>query len=236
MTRKRLSLSELLESEEDLLVLIGAEDDEDGGADQDDQDENEDGDASGEDGDNSTDEDDEDGDEDEDDEDVPGLKARITALEKEKDRHFRKAAREKKRADGLQAQLDAKAPAGKKEESKDEDKDSSESTRVTAVNEALAIQNAFLMANTKHEFVNTKAALKLLDVSDLDIEEDGTVDGMDEAIEALAKDHPYLLKKKAAPAARRTGDKPSSTTKNSEKSAAAKKRELEDRYPALRNR
>ena len=236
MTRKRLSLSELLESEEDLLVLIGAEEDEDGGADSDDQDEDNDDDASGDEDGESTDEDDEDGEDDEDDEDVPGLKARITALEKEKDRHFRKAAREKKRADGLQAQLDAKAPAGKKEASKDNDEDSSESARKVEVNTALALQNAFLMADTKHEFVNTKAALKLLDVSDIDIDEDGTVDGMDEAIEALAKDHPYLLKKKAAPARRKTGDGPTSSTKNSEKSAAAKKRELENRYPALRNR
>lgn len=235
MTRTRLSLSELLESEEDLLVLIGAEDDEDGGADSEDQDEDNDDDASGDEDGESTDEDDEDGEDDEDDEDVPGLKARITALEKEKDRHFRKAAREKKRADGLQVLLDAKAPAAK-DKSKDEDEDSSESARKVEVNTALALQNAFLMADTKHEFVNTKAALKLLDVSDIDIDEDGTVDGMDEAIEALAKDHPYLLKKKAAPARRKTGDGPTSSTKNSEKSAAAKKRELENRYPALRNR
>lgn len=235
MTRKRLSLSELLESEEDLLVLIGAEDDEDGGANSDDQDEDNDDDASGDEDGESTDEDDEDGEDDEDEEDVPGLKARITALEKEKDRHFRKAAREKKRADGLQAQLDAKAPAGK-DKSKDEDEDSSESARKVEVNTALALQNAFLMADTKHEFVNTKAALKLLDVSDIDIEEDGTVEGMEDAIDQLAKDHPYLLKKKAAPAARKTGDGPTSRTKNSVKSAAAKKRELENRYPALRNR
>lgn len=236
MTRKRLSLSELLESEENLLVLIGAEDDEDGGADQDDQDENEDNDASGDEDSDSTDENDEDGDEDEDEEDVPGLKARITALEKEKDRHFRKAAREKKRADALQAKLDGNSGSADADKSKDKDEDSSESARKVEVNTALALQNAFLMAETKHSFVNTKAALKLLDTTDVDIDEDGTVDGMEEAIEQLAKDHPYLLKKKAAPASRRTGDKPSSTTKNAEKSAAAKKRELENRYPGLRNR
>lgn len=235
MTRKRLSLSELLESEEDLLVLYGAEDDEDGGADQDDQDENEDEDASGDEDSESADENEDEDSDDEDEEDVPGLKARITALEKEKDRHFRKAAREKKRADALQAKIDGSSGAADKDESK-ENEDSSESARKAEVNTNLALQNAFLMAETKHSFVNTKAALKLLDTSDVEIDDDGTVDGMEEAIEQLAKDHPYLLKKKATPASRRTGDKPSSTTKNAEKSAAAKKRELENRYPGLRNR
>lgn len=237
MTRTRLSLSELLESEEDLLVLIGAEDDQDGGADQDDQDEDENDDASGEDGDGSDDENDEDeGEDGEDDEDVPGLKARIVALEKEKDRHFRKAAREKKRADAAEAKLAGTSSdkAGKPGD-KDKDADSSESTRVTAVNKTLAVQNSFLMTN-KNDFVNNQAALKLLDLSEVDISDDGEVEGMEDAIDQLVKDHPYLLKKKPAPASRKTGDKPSSTTKNSERSAAARKRELEDRYPALRNR
>lgn len=233
MTRKRLSLSELLESEEDLLVLYGAEDDEDGGADSDDQDEDNDEDASGEDGEDSDNEDGEDGEDDEDEEDVPGLKARITALEKEKDRHFRKAAREKKRADALQAQIDG---SGTKDKSKAKDEDSSESAHSVEVNNKLALQNAFLMTDTKHEFVNKSAAIKLLDTSDVDIDDDGTVDGMEEAIDRLAKDHPYLLKKKTAPATRKTGAQQSSQSKNTERSAAARKRELENRYPGLRNR
>lgn len=56
-------------------------------------------------------------------------------------------------------------------------------------------ENAFF-ANTKYDWQNPKAALQLLDKTKLDFDADGTVTGMDDAIEALAKSDPYLLKPK----------------------------------------
>lgn len=57
------------------------------------------------------------------------------------------------------------------------------------------IENAFYR-NTKHEWNNPGAAMKLLDYSKIEILDDGTVSGLDDAVEALAKSDPYLLKPK----------------------------------------
>jgi hypothetical protein len=88
-----------------------------------------------------------------------------------------------------------------------EDKDKSELTKAqeqaaealknaTAAQDELKsarIQNAFLSENT-HTWHNPGAALKLLDLSDVTIGDDGKVTGLKAAIEKLAKDHPYLIK------------------------------------------
>lgn len=57
----------------------------------------------------------------------------------------------------------------------------------------LRIQNAFLGSN-KHQWQNGTSALKLADLSDVKIDEDGKVTGLEKALERLAKDHSYLLK------------------------------------------
>jgi len=59
----------------------------------------------------------------------------------------------------------------------------------------LARTNAFLLASeaAKVTWANSSAALRVGDLDDLEIEEDGTVPGMVEAVKALAKEHPYLL-------------------------------------------
>lgn len=59
----------------------------------------------------------------------------------------------------------------------------------------LARTNAFLMksAALKLNWVNAEAALKLGDLDTLEIEADGTVVGIEDALKKLAKDHPYLL-------------------------------------------
>lgn len=90
-----------------------------------------------------------------------------------------------------------------------EDKDKSELDKTTgdltdaqakvktleARNQELAIQNAFLSDN-KHSWANPKTALKLADLSEVEIDEDGTVTGLDKALDKLAKSDPYLLKGK----------------------------------------
>lgn len=57
----------------------------------------------------------------------------------------------------------------------------------------LRIANAFLTAN-KHTWQNPDSARKLADLSDVKIDDDGKVTGLDKALDKLAKEHPYLLK------------------------------------------
>jgi hypothetical protein len=60
----------------------------------------------------------------------------------------------------------------------------------------LKLERAFLKDNT-HEWHNPDAALKLVDLSNVAIGDDGKTTGLKEALEALAKTHPYLVKPKA---------------------------------------
>lgn len=57
------------------------------------------------------------------------------------------------------------------------------------------IHNAFLSDN-KYEWHDPKTALKLADLSNVEVAEDGTVRNLAPALEALAKSHPFLLKPK----------------------------------------
>lgn len=67
--------------------------------------------------------------------------------------------------------------------------------KLEADNKDLLIQNAFLMDN-KHTWANPKAALRLADLTDVEIDDDGVVTGLAEALDKLAKSDPYLLKSK----------------------------------------
>lgn len=68
-----------------------------------------------------------------------------------------------------------------------------ESLRTT--NSKLALENAFLSDNT-YDWHNPKRAMQVLDRSNVEINEDGTVTGLKEALKALASSDPYLLKPK----------------------------------------
>lgn len=165
-----------------------------GGAPEDDEDQGgEDDDPSGD-----EDEDDEDdkgdGDEDDDDPEVKSLKAKIAALESEKSRHYkRRKAAEKKIAE-LEAQIsDSSKGKGKDDDGSSEDLRQDNQALASIVRD-MRVENAFLR-NNQYNWHNVKTALRLLNAEDVDINDDGSVDGMDEAVEALAKEHPYLLKK-----------------------------------------
>lgn len=59
----------------------------------------------------------------------------------------------------------------------------------------LARRHAFLLESQRQkiQWKNPTAALKLADLDELEVGEKGTVDGITEAIEALAKEHAYLV-------------------------------------------
>lgn len=153
-------------------------------------------------------------DEDEDDDDGEGKSkkldpkdVRIKDLSAEAKRYRLRASSRGKRIRELEAENEALKKGKPKQKTKTDEDDSEKDefsedlAKVQKENETLARQNEDLlvrldfMANTKYDWVNAKTALKLLDLDDVEITEDGEVEGLEEAIDDLAKEHPYLLKK-----------------------------------------
>lgn len=71
-----------------------------------------------------------------------------------------------------------------------------ENAQLQGVIKDLQIKNAFLTDNS-HDWHDARAALKLADLSGVEITDDGTVTGLKQALDAVAKSSPYLLKTKA---------------------------------------
>lgn len=104
-----------------------------------------------------------------------------------------------------------------------------------------ALRQAFLESN-KVQWHDPKTAMRLLDTSDIDIDEDGDVSGMDDAIKALADQHPYLVKAGTSGGDDKGGKK-KSTAKGSSGEGGTKRKKDSDgvdrealikKYPALR--
>lgn len=97
-----------------------------------------------------------------------------------------------------------------------------------------AIRLEFL-SNNKYAWKNPKAALRLLDLRDVEIDEDGDVLGLDEAIEQLARDEPYLLQEaeqpKDKPKKRR---QPTGQPTGQQRKGNPNRDKLLNKYPALR--
>lgn len=135
------------------------------------------------------------GDEDHSEEDDKTKDPRIKELSDENAKRRNEA---KRLADEL-----AKAQAKLKEI---DDADKSETERLTSevtelkernaqlinVNKELSIKIAFL-SDKKHTWRNPDSALRLIDLSEVDIDEDGKITGLDKAIKALADSDSYLL-------------------------------------------
>jgi len=74
-----------------------------------------------------------------------------------------------------------------------------ERDQLKTTNQQLAMQVAFLGDNTV-SWHDPQTALKLVDSSQVTIDDDGKVHGMKEALTALSKSHPYLVKTDTPPA------------------------------------
>lgn len=115
-------------------------------------------------------------------------------------------------------------------------------TAATQLLEDQAVQIDFL-SNNKYAWHNPKAALKLLDRSEVTVA-DGEVTGLTKAIEALAKEHPYLVKpadaggdgqgSNSAPPKGKSGGTPKTGTNGG--GTGPDRKALEARFPALRGR
>lgn len=69
---------------------------------------------------------------------------------------------------------------------------------LAASNKELALKTAFLEDNS-YKWQNPKRALQLVDLSQVEIQADGTVSGLKDALKALATSDPYLLVTEAVP-------------------------------------
>lgn len=152
------------------------------------------------------------------------------------------AQRERTRAaDQNQAKLAAELKALK-------EKDLPEAERVKAQIETLTrekaqletdlrqsrIANAFLKDNT-HEWRDPSLALKTADLSKVDIDSDGNVTGLKDALKALATAYPFMLKEKSEG----TGGGPGGTPPGNNGNAGSGKpdvKQMRSRLPAMGTR
>ena len=232
------TVDELLTWPEDLLVLVGH----DGKGDPDDDDDDDDDDDTG-DGDDDADGDpDDDADEPPTAEEIAEMVKKIANYEAERGRNVQKRKDAQTKAQKLQQQLDeliAKSDLDEDVKKKLDDL-TTENGQLKGNLQKQAIDLAFFRAN-KHEWQNPKAALKLVDRSELEIEDDGTVNGLEDELDRIAREEPYLLKPKEGKGGAKkppvkSGGTPRRTGSNDSKSQAAQEAKLRSKYPALRRR
>jgi hypothetical protein len=178
------------------------------------------------------------------------LEARLAALEDEKERQYSRRKEAETRAETAEREL---------RELKEKDLPETEklTTRVTelesdntVLNDALLqsrLEIAFLKDNT-YEWHNPGRALQVADLSRVEVDKDGSVKGLSDALEALAKSDPYLIKteektsdadkdaadKKDKDKPVKTGDQKNGSAKDKGDAGSKRRAELVERYPGLR--
>jgi hypothetical protein len=166
--------------------------------------------------------------------------AKIAALESEKDRHVRRRREAEARAEEAERRLQELEGKDKSEEEKATARVTELESEVETLTSALKesrLENAFLSDNT-YSWHNPRRALALADLSEVEIDSDGTVHGLKDALSKLAKSDAYLLKTgedgkddaKDLPSTQN----PKSKSKKDKKDDDAADQELLDKYPALR--
>jgi hypothetical protein len=147
-----------------------------------------------------------------------------------------------KRAAQLEAELkairDKDLPAAEKMQ-RDLEEATAKATQLEADLQTVRIENAFLKSNS-HKWKNPAAALKLADLSGVEIGADGTVTGMKQALDALAKSDPYLLDDEKDPEKKGQEKTPPPGTPPANNgtggSGKPDRKRLENRFPVMRTR
>ena len=231
----RLSLDELLTKPSGLLVLRGADGENESGEPNGSSEESGEDDKS-----KSGEQNDKDGDK--------GKKAepdakdrRIAGLEEEKDRHARLRAEAVAEAAQLKKDIAKLQKDGTPDDALKTSNDELTSTnaKLSETNQKLMLQVAFL-TEQGFDWVDPDAAMRLADLSAVEFDDKTSkAVGLNSALAKLAKDKPYLLKAKVEDKEddknpkRRTGTPPKpGTQKDSDTASAAAK--LRQKYPALR--
>lgn len=256
-TQKQTLLEEgdiagLLELHSSLFGSTKMEDEDDDEDDEDEDDHDDDEDESDE---------DEDEDDDEDDESDDDKKSKGKAKVDPKDKRIQEISAEAKkyrlknrehrnRIAELERQLAEKGskPKSKEKDSESDDNDDKSAEEIRKEKQRSAelerrlevqtIRNEFL-ADSSVKWLNPRAAFKLLDLTDVEIDEDGEVVGLDDAIKELARTDAYLVDKgqehKETKQRRRQGATGQATGGSSSRRKGNPNRtKLEEKYPALR--
>jgi hypothetical protein len=152
-----------------------------------------------------------------DDEEIRDPKGKIKSLTEERDRHFRKAQEQETELNELRKIKDEAERAKLTENERLAADTKAKDERIEgleATNRRLALNNAFLINNSV-QWHDAAAALKLVDLSAVEVNADGEVtnpDVLKAAIEKLSKDNAWMVAepepKKKTPAPK-SGDAPS---------------------------
>jgi predicted RNase H-like nuclease (RuvC/YqgF family) len=102
-------------------------------------------------------------------------------------------------------------------------------------NQQLALQVAFLSDNT-FTWHNPERALKLVDLSQVEIDSAGKVSGLKEALKALATSDPYLIKQSVKEEENKTPPGTSPGNNGSSNTGKPKTGTLSTRFPVMRTR
>lgn len=110
-----------------------------------------------------------------------------------------------------------------------------QNVKLQETNRSLALQVAFLSDNT-YSWHNPERALKLVDLDQLEIGEDGKVSGLKDALKALATSDPYLVKQAATEQEKTTP--PGTAPGNNGTSGGGKPKvaQMTSRFPVMRTR
>lgn len=101
-----------------------------------------------------------------------------------------------------QAKADEELSAVERLEKQLADKEASELALTAQLNEVRTqatqekVRNAFIQAAAANDVAYVDAALKLADLTAVEVDEDGTISGVDEIVKALVADNPFLVAKK----------------------------------------
>lgn len=170
--------------------------------------------------------------------------AKIEDLEQEKERHFRRRKEAEKRAEQAERELNELKAKDTPEVERLTQQVSTLETQNTALEENLTtarMEIAFLKDNS-YSWHNPGRALKLADLSGVEIDDDGNVHGLRAALDKLAKSDPYLISQESKEKDKKekkdlpNTDDPKNPGKKQETkdSKDKKKSELLQKYPALR--
>ena len=127
---------------------------------------------------------------------VEELRARLAKAEAGLKDVNRESAARRKELEALRAEKTAKEEAEKTEAQKLTDAKTKAEAERDAANarvQDFALRNAVTIQASKLQFTDPGDALAFLDKSALTIKEDGSVEGLEAALQALAKAKPYLL-------------------------------------------
>ena len=127
-----------------------------------------------------------------------GQNAKVKQLHDENSRRRNENKQLKTRLAELESSLKGYTDADKTEldkASEERDAFKGQVDTLTATNRKLAIQVAFL-GEAGYSWHNPKTALRLLDLDGVEIDDEGEVTGLTEAVKKLADENPFLLKGK----------------------------------------